>query len=123
MQWEQRSGTTFESSKTVLMHFTRAKLPTYQLNYASVIFKGEVITPSLETKILGLIMDTRLRYKSHVARTATKALKAALALKRLRMLSPHTARQLFDATVAPAMDYASNIWMHTIEGSNNGSTD
>jgi hypothetical protein len=28
------------------------------------------------------------------------------------MLSPKVARQLFVATVAPAMDYASNVWMH-----------
>jgi ribonuclease HI len=35
-----------------------------------------------------------------------------LALKRLKMLSPQTARQLFVATVAPVMDYAANVWMH-----------
>jgi len=43
---------------------------------------------------------------------ATKGLAAALALKRLKMLSPQTARQLFVATVAPVMDYAANVWMH-----------
>ncbi|EAQ91505.1 hypothetical protein CHGG_03440 [Chaetomium globosum CBS 148.51] len=48
----------------------------------------------------------------HIARTAAKGLAAALALKRLKMLSPRTARQLFVATVAPVMDYAANVWMH-----------
>ncbi|KAL2125755.1 hypothetical protein VTI74DRAFT_2849 [Chaetomium olivicolor] len=33
-------------------------------------------------------------------------------LKRLRGLSPHTARQLFTTMVALAVDYASNVWMH-----------
>jgi hypothetical protein len=47
-----------------------------------------------------------------MARTAAKGLAAALALKRLKMLSPRTARQLFVATVAPVMDYAANVWKH-----------
>ncbi|OQD94840.1 hypothetical protein PENSOL_c023G07510 [Penicillium solitum] len=33
-------------------------------------------------------------------------------LRRLRGLSPVTARQLFTSTVAPVVDYASNVWMH-----------
>jgi ribonuclease HI len=110
IQWEKRSGATFESGKTVLVHFTRT---THLSSYASVIIKGKAITPEPEAKILGVIMDSGLRYKSHIARTSIKALEAALALKRLRMLSPSVARQLFNATVAPVMDYASNVWMHT----------
>jgi hypothetical protein len=57
-------------------------------------------------------MDSGLQYKKHIARTATKGLCEALALKRLRMLSPSTAQQLFNATVAPVIDYALNAWMH-----------
>jgi exonuclease III len=112
-QWEKRSGATFESGKTVLVHFTRR---AHQLTYGPVVVKGEAILPSPEAKILGITMDSGLRYRSHIARTATKALRAAMALKRLRMLSPSSARQLFNATVAPVMDYASNIWMHAAKG-------
>jgi hypothetical protein len=57
-------------------------------------------------------MDSELRYKQHTANAATKGLLAAMALKRLRLVSPSTARQLFGATVAPVVDYASNVWMH-----------
>jgi hypothetical protein len=110
IQWEKRSGAIFESTKTMLVHFTRA---THRQSYNPIIVKGEAVIPRSEAKILGVIMDSELRYKSHISKTATKALKAALALKRLRMLSPSTARQLFNATVAPVMDYASNVWMHT----------
>jgi hypothetical protein len=53
-----------------------------------------------------------LRFKEHIANAATKGLNAAMALKRLRMTSPSTARPLFEATVAPVVDYASNIWNH-----------
>ena len=51
-------------------------------------------------------------YREHIARAASKGLEAAIELKRLRGLSPATARQLFTATVASVVDYASNVWMH-----------
>ena len=70
------------------------------------------ICPTTEVKILGVIMDTRLRFKTHILRTANRGLQAALALKRLHMLSPTAARQLFQATVTPVVDYASTIWVH-----------
>jgi hypothetical protein len=62
-------------------------------------------------------MDSALRYQSHIARAATKGLRAALALKRLKMLSPLTARQFFNTTVVPVVDYASSVWMHTVNQS------
>ena len=65
-------------------------------------------------RILGVVMDSELRYRNHVKKVSTKGLKAALALKQMRMLSPIIARQLFIATVAPVIDYASSIWMHTL---------
>ena len=57
-------------------------------------------------------MDTKLKYKEHIAEAAAKGLEAVLELRRLKGLSPATARQLFTATVAPVVDYASNVWMH-----------
>ncbi|KAF4415370.1 reverse transcriptase [Fusarium acutatum] len=74
--------------------------------------KGDVIKPKRKAKILGVIMDAGLRFKKHIAEAATRGLTAAICLRRLRMLSPRTARQLFTATVAPAMDYASVVWSH-----------
>ncbi|EAQ93820.1 hypothetical protein CHGG_02055 [Chaetomium globosum CBS 148.51] len=87
LDWEKRSGAQFEGEKTAIIHSTR-NMERFSEQPFSV--KGEV----------------------HIARTAAKGLAAALALKRLKMLSPRTARQLFVATVAPVMDYAANVWMH-----------
>ncbi|SPJ79732.1 uncharacterized protein FTOL_08123 [Fusarium torulosum] len=57
-------------------------------------------------------MDSRLHYKQHIARAATKGLEAAMELKRLKGMAPSTTRQLFTAMVAPVVGYASNVWMH-----------
>ena len=59
-----------------------------------------------------MLINARLKYHKHIARAAAKGLETALELRRLRGLSPIVARQLFTATVAPTVDYASNVWMH-----------
>ena len=114
LQWEKSSGATFEISKTALVHFTRTESRS---SPAPISIRGVMIPPKSEAKILGVLMDSGLRYRTHIARTANKGLSAALALKRLRMLSPASARQLFNATVAPVLDYASNVWMHAVHES------
>ena len=114
LAWELRSGATFEGEKTALVHFTRNS----RLQSSSPInIKGTEILPCAGTKILGVLMDSELRYKNHFKRVSCKGLKAALALKRLRALIPFAARQLFGATVAPVVDYASSGWMHSIGAS------
>jgi hypothetical protein len=74
--------------------------------------KGETVRPKDQVKILGVVMDSELRYKQHIAMAATKGLEAAMALRRFKGLSPSVARHLFVAMVAPVIGYASNVWMH-----------
>lgn len=109
LDWERRSGATFEAEKTAIIHFTRK---AYKADSEPFTIKGQVVQPKNHIKVLGVVMDARLRYKEHIARAASKGLEAALELKRLRGLSPRTARQLFTSMVAPVVDYASNVWMH-----------
>ena len=109
LDWERRSGAQFEGDKTAIVHFTRNRDRSSESPFT---IKGDIVKPTENAKILGVVMDCELRYKQHMARTAAKGLAAALARRRLKMLSPRTARQLFVATVAPVMDYAANVWKH-----------
>ena len=109
MEWEKRSGATFEAEKTAIIHFTRG---AHKSDTEPFTIKGQQVHPKSHVKILGLVMDVRLKYKEHIARASAKGLETALALKRLRGLPPATARQLFTATVTPTVDYASNVWRH-----------
>ncbi len=104
--WAARSGATFESEKTKVIHFTRNRHCSAS---APVTVQGQTVGPQESVKVLGVVMDTKLRYRQHIARAATRGLRAAMALQRLSMLSPRTARQLFTSTVAPVIDYASNV--------------
>ena len=112
LDWERRSGATFEAEKTAIIHFTPK---ASKLEREPFTIKGQTIKPKDHIKILGVIMDSRLKYKEHIARAASKGLEAAMELKRLRGLSPATARQLFTSTVASVVDYASSVWMHALK--------
>ncbi|KGQ03526.1 hypothetical protein BBAD15_g11248 [Beauveria bassiana D1-5] len=91
------------------MHFTRN---ARKADTTPIVIKGQSVEPKEHTKILGVIMDARLKFRQHIPEAASKAMEAAMELKRLRGLSARTARQLFAATVTPVVDYASNVWMH-----------
>ena len=108
-EWERRSGATFEAKKTAIIHFTRN---ARKLDTTPIMIKGQPVQPKEHAKILGVIMDARLKFRQHIAEAASKGLDAVMELKRLRGLSTRTARQLFAATVTPIVDYASNVWMH-----------
>lgn len=109
IDWERRSGATFQGEKTAIIHFTRQEEKQDDSPYT---IKGEEIMPARSAKILGIIMDSTLRLKENIANRASKSLKVAMALKRLKTIPPATTRQLFASTVAPVLDYASNMWKH-----------
>jgi hypothetical protein len=49
---------------------------------------GQAIQPQSGVKILGIIMDQELRFKQHIARAAKRGTNAALALKRIKGMTP-----------------------------------
>lgn len=116
LAWEKRSGATFEGDKTAFIHFTRTKS---RADNVSLWVKGQEVKPSNQIKLLGVIFDTQLRFKEHITRAAGKGMKAVLALCRMTAIPPSTARQLFIATVAPVVDYASCVWGHAAAASSN----
>ena len=109
LDWERRSGATFNVQKTAIIHFTRK---TYKTDAQPFIIKGQTVEPQGHVKILGVVMDAKLKYKEHIWRASSRGLEAAMELRHLGGLSTSTARQLFTSTVVPVVDYASNLWMH-----------
>ena len=87
-------------------------LQLYRSGSKPFTIKGQNVLPKDHVKILGMVMDAKPKYKEHIARAASKVLEAAMELRRIRGLSPSTARQLFASTAAPVVDYASNVQMH-----------
>ena len=101
----------FHPKKTVPVYFTRNKTKLLEEDRASIYiqFSQEKVRAQLEVKILGVVLDQRLNYRQHIAQATKRGIKSALALKRLRNLKREVTRQLFVSTVAPVVNYASQI--------------
>jgi exonuclease III len=111
IEWAEESGATFEPTKTAFIHFTRRENVEAE---SPIRVNGVEVYPKEEVKILGVILDKKLKFDAHLARRGSKGIKAAWALKRIRGMTTDMARQLFTATVAPVIDYASPIWSFSI---------
>jgi len=44
------------------------------------MIKGQSVEPQEHVKILGMILDTKLKYKEHIWRAASRGLEAAIQL-------------------------------------------
>ena len=78
LAWERRSGATFEGEKTTLVYFIRnaKKQSTTPIN-----IKGVDVALRNEIKVLGVILDSALRFKNHIKNALIKGLKAVLTLR------------------------------------------
>ena len=70
--------------KIVLVHFIRNN----KLQSSTPInIKGTKVSPYTETKILEVLIDSKLYYKNHIKRISYKKLKTVLTLKHIQILT------------------------------------
>jgi len=76
-EWRDKHGAQFETSKYVLVHFTK------NLNRetkVAITIDNMKIKPTNEAKYLGVIFDQKLNFKSHLQYVVKKSTSAAIAL-------------------------------------------
>ena len=110
-KWREKHGARFETSKYVLIHFTRA----WKRNTTAHIHIGDTtIKPANEAKYLGVIFDHKLSFRQHIQYAAKKGTKFGLAISRIAKCTWGAAyqqtRTLFTSVAAPRMDYAAIVW-------------
>ena len=110
-EWRRRHGAQFETSKYILVHYTRNRNKETK---APVTIDRTTIKPSSEAKYLGVIFDQELRFKSHLQHAVKKGTNAAMALCSIAKSTwgaPYKyVRQLFQAVIAPRTDYGAIVW-------------
>ena len=109
--WRRKHGVQFETSKYVLIHFTRNHR---QATKTSITAGGVKVKPASEAKYLGVILDQKLNFKSHLQYITKKGTKAAMALSGIAKsnwgVQYQQSRQLFKAVIATRTDYAALVW-------------
>ena len=110
-EWRKRHGAQFEESKYVLVHYARNR---GKETAATIRVNGTTIEPSTEAKYLGVVFDQELQFKSHLQQVVKRDTNAAMALSSIVKSNwgPQYkyARRLFQAIIAPHMDYAAIVW-------------
>jgi len=106
-EWAKRTGCCFATDKTELIHLTRKKK---ELGQGTITMCGTSIQAAKTAKLLGVVFNQELRWKDHVQKAIQRATRAVSAMSGLRHLRPAQMRQLYQACVAPVVDYASTVW-------------
>ena len=80
-----------------------------------IAMNGKVIQSSCTAKLLRVVFDQEMRWKEHVQQAVRRATKVNVALSGVRHLRPEQTRQLYQACVAPVVNYASTVWHNPLK--------
>ena len=115
--------TVFEWGKKHNMRFSKKKCKVLRISnkhksklekYPIVFFGGQVLELVESHKYLGVIIDSKLRWREHIIATAEKAEKSLRLILRLcntrRGVSQRLLILLYESCVRPILEYASEVW-------------
>ena len=106
-EWAVKWQLRFNVTKCTIMRFTRSLSPiifNYKLN-------GNNLNTSSEHSYLGVTLDSKLSWSSHINNTAAKANRTLSSLKHnLSKCSSSVKESAYLAIVRPSLEYASVVW-------------
>jgi hypothetical protein len=113
MTWAAKHGLELCKKKTVVILFTRKKLPKGK-TYRKIKMGRSPLTYSTSVKYLGVIIDHKLTWKLHIKTKMAKA-KRLLMLARHSLAqtwgpSPKMAKWAYTGIVRPGLSYGSVVW-------------
>ena len=112
--WATRHGSVFAPDKYELIHLSRN--PKKFNMTATIQIETNLIEPKTDIRVLGLQIDTKLKWGAHIRKTQEKMTSQSLALTKISAstwgASFAKARQVYTSVVRPAMTYGSAVW-HT----------
>ena len=112
--WAKRHGARFAPDKYQLIHFTRRRRDPNGDLASTVRFNGQEVPMETTIRVLGVQVDSKLRWKEHVQQVVQKGNMAFEALSRITAStwgpSMKRSRLLYMAVVRPAILYGSQVW-------------
>jgi Reverse transcriptase (RNA-dependent DNA polymerase) len=107
--WSKQSDLSINPAKTIVIPFTRRR----KLCLKNPVVSGMQIEFSEETKYLGVVLDSKLLWNSHIKRVKDKAIKALMACRGIVGqrwgLRPAMMRWIYTMVVRPMMSYAAFV--------------
>lgn len=112
LRWARTHGAAFAPEKYELVHFTRTPR---RFDMTAALPLGEVsVRPKESARVLGVQVDSKLRWGPHIRNTEAKHATQVLALSQLGGstwgATFSKARCIYRAVVLPALTYGAQIW-------------
>jgi len=102
---------TMNAAKTVLMIFSKRKVPLPDL---SLDIDGFTVRPSWTAKLLGVTIDSQLKWREHLAEREVKFKRTVFTMRRYLGrtwgLNRHRLKTLYKAVAEPLLLYACSVW-------------
>ena len=112
LHWAATHGAVFAPEKYEVIHLTRAR-KKFNLK-ATPILNGLRIDTKDHIRILGIQVDSKLKWRPHLAQVKEKAASLLLATGRITAstwgIGFNKAKLLYDTVITPAILYGSSIW-------------
>ena len=106
--WVRINGLKLNIKKTKFMVFTNKKV---DLSSIEVTLDNTKIKKSDEERFLGVIMDSKLNWKAHIKRLASKISRNAGILYKLKGIVPNIVlRMVYNSFIQSHLNYCSCIW-------------
>ncbi|KZV79510.1 hypothetical protein EXIGLDRAFT_585415, partial [Exidia glandulosa HHB12029] len=123
LAWSARHACQFDVKKFQLIHFT--KNPRHEeAAKQGLDIAGVTIEPEKAVKYLGILIDSKLRWKEHAEAAVAKATKTLLACARLPRPTfglPHRhVRRLYISVVLPRLEYGLSVWFSPVRARPSG---
>ena len=108
-RWASSCGLKISPEKTVSMLFTNKNKKSYKIPSQPFMVGGKAIKPSTETKYLGVILDNKLNWASHINHKLNQARKVMFMIKsttgKLWGPSPDITLWAYKSMVRPIISY------------------
>ena len=84
---------------------------------------GNTIALSKTVKFLGVTLDNKLKYNTHIDNVTQKAtaalMQCKIAVGPMWGLSPKTCKWIYTTEVRPILSYSATVWVRTLDNKNN----
>ena len=115
MQWCQKWRININRQKTQVILFENNK----KSSKIEITVNDSVLEQVKEKRILGIIVDEKLAFKSHIEYNCTKARKSYGCLAAIPMLSPANYVTIYKSFIRSHLEYCCAAWSHRIYHNSN----
>jgi hypothetical protein len=113
VDWGKESGLEFNTEKTVVVMYTQKKT-TIKDYHEKVKVNGQIIEFSSEAKYLGITLDSRLNWNSHLKDKVSKARELLFAVKNSIAKTigpkPSITRRAYKTLIVPMISYGCHLF-------------